>query len=62
MQARQLTVDAKNQRDAEADERKKTKALHREALESKTQILRKRIPGQVDQPRPMFTLPPPDTV
>jgi hypothetical protein len=61
-----MTEDAKAQRQAEAEEKAKQRQLQREAMErereSKTQILRKRVPGQVEQPKPVFTLPPPDTV
>lgn len=64
-QARKMTEDAKAQRAAEAEEKAKLRQLQREALErekeSRTQILRKRVPGQVEQPKPVFTLPPPET-
>jgi hypothetical protein len=61
-----MTEDAKNQRAAEAEEKAKLRQLQREAMErekeSRTLILRKRVPGQVEQPKPLFTLPPPETV
>lgn len=64
-QARKMTEDAKAQRAAEAEEKAKLRQLQREAMErekeSRTQILRKRVPGQVEQPKPVFTLPPPET-
>jgi len=61
-----MTEDAKAQREAENEEKVKLRALQKEAFdrekESRTQILRKRVPGQVEQPNKItFTIPPPDT-
>jgi len=64
-QARKMTEDALATRKAEAEEKSKQKQLQKEAFErekeSRTQILRKRIPGQTEQPKVLFTIPPPDT-
>lgn len=62
-----MTEDARVQREAEAEEKAKLRQLQKEAFErekeSRTQILRKRVPGQVEQPNKItFTLPPPETV
>jgi hypothetical protein len=62
-----MTEDAKAQKEAEAKERDKLRLLQKEAFErekeSRTQVLRKRVPGQVEQPNKItFTIPPPDTV
>lgn len=62
-----MTEEAKAQREAEAEQRAKLRQLQKEALErereSRTQILRKRVPGQAEQPNKItFTLPPPETV
>jgi len=65
-QAKKMTEDAKAQKEAEAKERDKLRLLQKEAFErekeSRTQVLRKRVPGQVEQPNKItFTIPPPDT-
>jgi hypothetical protein len=65
-QAKKMTEEAKAQKEAEAEEKARLRVLQKEAFErekeSRTQILRKRVPGQVDQPNKItFTIPPPDT-
>jgi len=65
-QARKMTDDAQTQKDNQADERAKMRQLKKEAMErekeSRTVILRKRVPGQQqEQSKQIFTIPVPET-